>query len=129
MTNADPQQEVTEALGGLGEQTKALVRAELDAIRAEMWDKAKAGAPALALGGAAITFGLCAGASSYRLSLRVLERLVSPTAAAFLATVGYSGAAATAAVAAARRLRDLPPPLPTETARRTGEAAAEEVRG
>lgn len=130
MTNAaDAQQGVTEALGDLGEQTKTLVRAELDAVRAEMWDKAKAGAPALALGGAAVTLGLCAGASTYRLSLRVLERMMSPTGAALLATLGYSGAAAYAAVAAARRLRDLPPPLPTETARRTGEAALEEVGG
>lgn len=122
-----PQEGVAEALDDLGQQTRHLVRAEVQAARQEMWDRARQSAPTLALGGAAAVLGLCAGASSYRLSLRILERLTSPGAAAFLATAGYGAAAAWAGLGAARRLRELPVPLPVDTARTTGEAARHEA--
>lgn len=128
MTIDHSQDGVAEALSGLGNETRHLVRAEVEAVRQEMWQKAKQGGPTLALGVAAAVLGVGAGASSYRLSLRVLERIAPPGVAALLATAGYGAGAAWAASAAARRVRQLPAPLPTETARRTAEAAAEEAR-
>ena len=51
MTEAreSPQASIAEALGDLSEQTRILVRREIDAAQREMWDKTKESAPALAL--------------------------------------------------------------------------------
>ena len=80
-TPKSPQAGIAEALGDLSEQTRILVRREIDAAQREMWEKAKESAPALALLGAAGTLGLLAAASAYRLTLRLLERRLSPASA------------------------------------------------
>ena len=112
-----PREGVAEAITDLSEQTRNLVRTEVGAARREMWDKAKESAPGLGLAGVSLGLGMCAAASAYRLSLRALEAMTSPGIAAFLASAGYGGAAVFAGLAAARRLRDLPAPFPTDTAR------------
>jgi len=65
------------------------------------------------------------GASSYRFSLRLLEKWLPPATAALLATIAYGGIASGVGVAAARGLRNVPPPFPTETARNVGALVAE----
>jgi Putative Actinobacterial Holin-X, holin superfamily III/WS/DGAT C-terminal domain len=130
-TPESPQAGIAEALGDLSEQTRILVRREIDTAQREMWEKAKESVPALALLGAAGALGLLAAASAYRLTLRLLERHLSPASAAFTATVCYGAGAAGAAVAGGRRLRELPSPFPAETARQAGKtltAAAAEAR-
>lgn len=131
-TPESPQAGIAEALGDLSEQTRILVRREIDTAQREMWEKAKESAPALALLGAAGALGLLASASAYRLTLRLLEKQLSPASAAFAAAVFYGAGAAGAAVAGGRRLRELPSPFPAETARQAGKtltaAAAEAGR-
>jgi hypothetical protein len=70
-------------------------------------------------------FGLMATASAYRLSLRLLEKRLPRASAALIAVIGYGAVAAGTGLLAAQRLRDAPPPLPTQTARATSEAIAE----
>jgi hypothetical protein len=124
-TPPTPQAGIADALGDLSEQTRILVRHEIDAAQREMWEKAKQSAPAFALVAGAGVLGLFAAASSYRLSLRLLEKALPPAVAAFAATAGYGAGAACMGVLAARRIRELPPPFPAETAKRTGRAVAE----
>jgi Putative Actinobacterial Holin-X, holin superfamily III len=124
-TPETPQEGIADALGTLSEQTRVLVRQEIEAARQEMWDKGKAAVPALALSAVAATLGLFAAAASYRLGLRLLERRMPPGAAALAAMMLYGGGAAAAAVAGARRWRELPPLFPTRTARQAGAALAE----
>lgn len=128
-TSKTPQEGVAEALGDLSEQTRILVRREIGAAQQEMWQKAKDSAPAFALAAAAGTLAIFAVASSYRLSLRLLETRLSPTAAAFTATLGYAAGAVCMAAPAARKIRELPSPFPTETARQTGQALADAAPG
>jgi hypothetical protein len=130
-SNESPQAGVAGALHDLSEQTRILVRHEVEAAQREMLGKAKASVPALALAALAGALGLAAAASSYRYSLRLLETRLPPAAAALTATLGYGAGAAAAAVLAARRLRELPPLFPSETARQAGSAitvAADQAR-
>jgi hypothetical protein len=120
-----PQEGSADALGGLSEQTRILVRHEIDAAQQEMWSKAKAAAPALALLAATGMLSLFAAAALYRFSLRLLESKLPNATAALLATSGYGAAAACAAAASVRALRKLPAPFPTETAQQTGAGIAE----
>src|SRR5437588_7031920 len=112
-----PQEGITEALHDLSDQTQALARQEFSAAVRETWEKARQEAPAVALLAAAGALGLFAAASSYRLSLRLLEKRLPPATAALVATAGYGVGAACAALLAVRWMRELPLPAPTETAR------------
>jgi hypothetical protein len=120
-----PQEGFADALGGLSEQTRILVRHEIDAAQQEIWSKAKAAAPAAALLAATGVLSLFAVAALYRFSLRLLETKLPNATAALLAASGYGAATACAAAASVRALRKLPAPLPTETARQTGAGIAE----
>ena len=124
-TPPTPQDGMAQAVGDLSEQTRRLVRQELDAAQQEIRDKVTEIAPALALAAAAGGFGLLAAASAYRLSLRLFEKGLPPAAAAFAATIGYGAAAAGAAVLAARRIRSMPPLFPVGTARQASQAVAD----
>jgi hypothetical protein len=126
-TPDEAQAGVSDALHGLSENSRALVRHEVDAAQREMWVKVKEGAPAFALLGVAGFLGLLSAAASYRLSLRLLEKLLPPVPAALVATAGYGAGAGCAAVFGLRRLRDVPPLLPAETARQTGKTVADAV--
>jgi Putative Actinobacterial Holin-X, holin superfamily III len=128
-----PQAGIAGALTDLSEQTRILVRGEITAAQRETWAKLKATAPAVGLLGGAGVLGLAASASAYRLSLRLLERWLSPTVAALVATALYGGGAAAAGVAGYQQLRALPVPFPADTVAETGalveETAAEVRRG
>jgi hypothetical protein len=123
-----PEAGISEALHDLSDQTRALVRREVDAALREMWDKARRSGPAVALLAASGALALLAVASSYRLSLRLLERRLPPAASAFAATVGYGAAAAWAGIAGVRAIRRAPLPLPAETVREAQESVGEANR-
>jgi hypothetical protein len=116
---------IADALQELSENSRVLVRHEISAAQQEMWTKAKDSAPAFGLLAATGGLGLFAAAASYRLSMRLLEKLMPPVPAALAAAVGYGAGAAYLAVLAARRLRELPPLLPTETARHARETVTD----
>lgn len=91
----------------------------------EIWQKAKQGGPAAALLAASGALGLLAAASSYRLSLRLLEKRLPPATAALVATGCYLAAAAGTGVLGARRMREVPLPVPTETVKDASAAMAD----
>jgi hypothetical protein len=124
----NPEEGLADALGEVGERTRELVRAEVGAIRSETERKLRAAMPAVALLGLAGGCGLLAVAASYRLTLRLFERLMAPGPAAATAMLGYGAVGAAAGLAGASRLRRGPVPFPTETLRRTSDGAAEGVR-
>lgn len=125
MTQQTPQAGIAEALGDLSQQTRLLAREEINAAQQEMWAKTKAAAPALGLTAAAGVCAVMTGASLYRFSLRLLEKRFPPPTAALLATIAYGSITGGVGVAAARQLRNTPPPFPTETARDVGALATE----
>jgi uncharacterized protein (DUF1684 family) len=120
-----PQEGIAEALHDLSDHTAALARREVRSALRETWKKARQEGPAAALFAASGVLALFATVSAYRLSLRLLEKRMSPAAAALAATSGYGAAAAAAGLLGYARLRKAPLPLPTETARETADAVAE----
>jgi hypothetical protein len=124
-----PQAGIADALTDLTQQTRTLVREEITSAQRETWDKLLASAPAAGLLAAAGGFGLLSVASGYRASLRMLERRLSPVAAALTATVVYGLGAAATAVWGVQRLRAAPMPFPSTTVQdagaRVGQTAAE----
>ncbi len=120
-----PQEGIAEALHDLSDHTATLARREARAALRETWGKIRQGGPAVGLLAAAGLLGLFATASAYRLSLRLLEKRLSPAAAALAAAGGYGAAASAAGALGYARLRKAPLPLPTETARQTAGAVAE----
>jgi Putative Actinobacterial Holin-X, holin superfamily III len=124
-TSQAPQEGIAEALHDLSDHTAALARREANSALREMWGKARQGGPAAAWLASGGVLALLSAASAYRLSLRLLEKRLSPAAAAFVAASGYGVAAAVAGVLGYARLREAPLPLPTETARETAGAVAQ----
>jgi uncharacterized protein (DUF1684 family) len=90
--------------------------------------KARQSGPPAALLAASGVLALFATVSAYRLSLRLLEKRLSPAVAALAATGGYGAAAVAAGLLGYTRLRQAPLPLPAETARETAGAVAEADR-
>lgn len=130
-TSPTPQAGIADAFGQLSEQTAELVREEIAAAQREMWAKGRQMAPGIALVGAAGLFGIFATASAYRFSLRLLEKMLPPSVAAFVAMSGSAAAAVAAALAGVERIRTAPVPLPTTTARsaaQTVKETSQEVR-
>jgi putative superfamily III holin-X len=119
-----PQEGIAEALHDLSDHTAALARREVRSAAREMWEKARQGGPAAALLAAGGVLALAAAASAYRLSLRLLERRLSPAGAAFAAVAGYGTAAGVAGALGYARLRQIPLPLPADTAGEVASAAA-----
>ena len=126
MTEASqaPREGIAEALHDLSDHTAALARREVRSAVREMWSRARQGGPAAALLAASGVLALAAAASAYRLSLRLLERRLSPAGAAFAAAAGYGTAAAVAGALGYARLREMSLPLPAGTAREAADAVA-----
>jgi hypothetical protein len=116
---------VADALHDLSDNSRALVRHEIAAAQREMLGKAKQALPALGLLGAAAFLGTLSAAASFRLSVRLLEKSLSPAAAAFAAAAGYGVAAGAAAVMGVQRLQAIRPLFPAETARATARTVAD----
>jgi len=134
--SADPTpsagEEIADTLDQLSSQTRRLVQTEVRAARDELLDRLRQAAPAAALATVAAGCGVLAVASSYRLSMRVLEAMTSPGTAAVLALAGYGTAGIAAGQAARRRFAELGPLFPRDLVRQNaavvsraaGEAAA-----
>jgi len=114
---------VADAVRGLSDNTKTLVRREIAAAELEMLGKAKQALPSVALLGAAGLFGVLSLAASYRLSVRLLEKTMSPAAAALVAATGYGAAAGASGAVGMQRLHADGPLIPVETVRATVAAA------
>jgi len=117
------------ALQDLSEQSRRLVRQEVGLAVRETLDKAKQSLPAVGLLAASGVFGVLTIAASYRLSMRLLEKRLSPSGAALVAAAGYGGATACAALAGIRWLRETPLPAPSRTARDASAAVAGAAAG
>ncbi|QXJ21609.1 phage holin family protein [Actinomadura graeca] len=102
-------------------QNLALVRHVVEAAQEEMLAKARQRIPAVRLGALAGALGLCATAATYRMNVQLLERKLPPELASFVTALAYGGGAGAAALAASRKWRGLPAPLPTETVRKVTE--------
>lgn len=126
MTDPQRAQEgIADALGRLSEETRVLVRAELEQAQTEAWSKLKQAAPGLGLVAVGGALGVAAGASAYRVALRALEKPLPPLAAAVVAMVGFAGGSVVAITTGLQQLRESPLPLPSETAREGADAMAE----
>lgn len=122
-TQREAQQGVDDALHDLSDNSRALIRHEIEAAQQEMRDKAKQALPAAGLLAVAGAFGLLSAASIYRLSLRLLEKNLPPATAACTAAAGYGVIAGAAGAAGVVWLRELWPLVPAETARETADTA------
>lgn len=129
MTDAsNPQQGVASAINDLGEQTAALVRSEIEAVREEMVGRAKQWAPALGLMGVSASAGVFAGASVYRLAARMMDKLFPPVLSSLVTGVGFAALAVVASTKAIQMIRGLPAPVPARTASTTAASLAAESR-
>ncbi|MBV9093487.1 MAG: phage holin family protein [Streptosporangiaceae bacterium] len=128
MTESDPEAGITEALHDLSDSRRVLVRREIDGAFREIVGKSLRSAPAVALLTASGVCALFAADSAYRLSLRLLEKRLSPAGAASVAAAGYGVAAAYAGIVGGRWIREAPLPVPTETAKQAGKAVTDTAR-
>jgi hypothetical protein len=109
------------AAGDPLEQNLVLARRVVEAAQQEMIDKARQRIPALRLGAVAGAFGVMATAATYRMNVLLLEKKLPPELASFITAAVYGGGAGAAAMAASRKWKGLPAPLPTDTARQVVE--------
>jgi hypothetical protein len=114
-TSEQAQEGVASAVRGLSDNTRALVRHEIVAVQKEALGRVRQAWPAAGLLGAAGLFGVLTAAASFRLSIRLLEKSLSPATAALTATAGYAVAAGAAGAMGIQQLRAAPSVLPAET--------------
>ncbi|RKS76893.1 putative superfamily III holin-X [Actinomadura pelletieri DSM 43383] len=110
------------------EQNLVLVRRVIDAANEEMAAKARQRLPALRFGAVAGAFGVMAAAATYRMNVILLEKKLPPELASFVAAAVYGSGAGAAALAASRKWKGLPPPLPSQTVRQVLETIADNDR-
>jgi hypothetical protein len=114
-----PEEEIAGTIGDLSQQTRNLVRREIDSARMEMLEGVKAGAPVVVGFLAAGLSATLALASAYQWTLRILERRMSPAGAAFTASVAYGGVSVALATSAWKKRDKLDRLFPTRTAQAT----------
>jgi hypothetical protein len=73
-----PQAGIAKALTDLSDQSRVLVKSEIDSPLRETWEKARRSGPPAALAAASGALALLAAASAYRLTLRLLEERLPP---------------------------------------------------
>jgi hypothetical protein len=131
MTESTPGSNTADLLQALSADVGALVRQELRHAQQELAAKGRQAGKAGALLGAAGVLGALAIGTSSAAFVRLLEKRLSPTGAAVVATLLYGGGAAALAAAALAEFRRALPLVPEETVAsvRSDVRVATEVRG
>lgn len=127
-TTGSPEEGIANAIHALSDQTATLVRQELEAAKAELLGKATTWTPALGLVALAGGSGLFAVASSYRLVVRVIDKILPSGVATVVTPALFGSLSLYAGRQATRQIsRGEPPPVPTETAKATADAVRSAV--
>lgn len=113
---------ITQAVEALTGEIRSFAVRQLETATHETVDRLKEDAPAGALLAGAGVLGIFAVASGYRLSMRILGKLIGPGSAAFVGATAYGAGAAWLAGRALAVLRDAPSPIPVDTVRQSAAA-------
>ena len=117
-------QSIADLTRQLSEQTKTLVRQEVELAKAELGEKGKrVGIGAGMFGGAGL-FGVFAFATLTACLILALSEAVEPWLAALIVTVVYGAIAGVLALSGRRQVQEAAPPMPEQTVETVKEDVA-----
>jgi uncharacterized membrane protein YqjE len=117
-------QSIADLTKQLSEQTKTLVRQEVELAKAELGEKGKrVGLGAGMFGGAGL-FGLFAFAALTACLILALSEAMAPWLAALIVTVAYGAIAGVLALSGKKQVQEATPPVPEQTVETVKEDVA-----